>query len=199
LSFATTVVPSRSRYSASAIRALASVVLSDSQAVQFPGRPAVDAALVQEASAPARPPRSPLKIPFVMNTWVCGPVGGAVGVAVGEAVGDAVGDAVGEAVGSTVGEIVGEAVGSAVGVAAGVAVGVPVGVAVGVAVGPARAGVAVIKARLRARKIDPKIFVRSIFSLQICSPLTPGGPSQIHISSSDERLRLYHTLEAGEM
>jgi hypothetical protein len=56
----------------------------------------------------------------------------------------------------------------------------------------------VTKARLRAKKIDPKIFVRSIFSLQVYSPLTPGGPSQIHISSSDERLRPYHTRGDGE-
>jgi hypothetical protein len=80
LSFATTV-PSRSWYCASAIRSLASVVLVDSQAVQFPKSPAVDAALVQMASAPARPPRSPLELPLVTNTWVTGPGGGvAVGV-----------------------------------------------------------------------------------------------------------------------
>jgi hypothetical protein len=98
-------------------------------------------------------------------------VGAAVAVAVGAAVAVAVGAAVavevGVAVDVAVAVAVGVAVDVAVAVAVGVAVGVPpagVDVGVGVAVGPARAGVAVIKATLRARKIELKIFVRGIFS-----------------------------------
>jgi hypothetical protein len=41
----------------------------------------------------------------------------------------------------------------------------------------------VTRARLRARKIDSKIFVRSIFSLQVCSPPSPGGSLQIKFAA----------------
>jgi hypothetical protein len=58
---------------------------------------------------------------------------------------------VGLAVGSVVGETVGEGVAPTV----------------GVAVGPANTGVAVTSVRLKARKIIPDIFDRSIFSLQL--------------------------------
>jgi len=82
LSFAMSV-PLRSRYSASAIRLLASIVLSDSQAVQSPESPTADAVFAQMVSAPVRPPRFPLLDPLVTNTWVSVPVGVAVGVADG--------------------------------------------------------------------------------------------------------------------
>jgi len=58
-------------------------------------------------------------------------------------------------------------VGLAVGSVVGLAVGSVVGEAVGEDVGPANTGVVVTSVRLRARKITPDIFERSIFSLQL--------------------------------
>ncbi len=106
-------------------------------------------------------------------------VASALGVAEGVAVGVAEDSAVGVAVGSVVGIVVGVAEGSAVGVAVGSVVGIVVGMAegsvVGVAVGvgeiPARAGVTVIKVKLRAKSTNFKIFTCSIFSLRF--PICP--------------------------